>query len=181
MRTKANIPHLSTIGDGGKKSPEPLFLLLVEKNPNLSLKVFSQFNSQISYQGCLFLYSKKVSLYHFSIAVWHHTHREASQSVGREFLGTSAVLLCQILLTSALSLVSGFWHLSLFHALLKWLLLLEVSTIYMIRDSLLCPTQLWYEPTLVLVRIQLLSPNQDLSPAPAWGYWHRIWWEAIRT
>lgn len=119
MCTKASIPHLSTIGDGGKKSPEPLFLLLVEKKPNLALKVFSQFNSQISYQGCLFLYYKKVSLYLFSVAVWHHTHREASQSVGREFLGTSAVLLCQTLLTSALSLVSGFWHLSLFHALLK--------------------------------------------------------------
>lgn len=51
--TKGNILHLSTAGDGGKKLPEPLFLLLEEeKKINLSLKVFSQFNSQISYQGC---------------------------------------------------------------------------------------------------------------------------------
>lgn len=59
MCTKGNILHLSTVGDGREKLSEPLFLLLEEKKINLSLKVFSQFNSQISYWGCLCFFTPK--------------------------------------------------------------------------------------------------------------------------
>ena len=55
MYTKGNILHLSRIGNSGKKPLEPLFLLLGEENINLSLKIFSQFNSQISFFSQLYI------------------------------------------------------------------------------------------------------------------------------
>ena len=60
MCTKGNIFHLSTVVDGGKKLPKPLFPLLEEKK-NLFLKVFRQFNSQISYRGCWCFFTPKKS------------------------------------------------------------------------------------------------------------------------
>ena len=60
MCTKGNIFHLATVGDGGKKLPKPLFPLLEEKK-NLFLKVFRQFNSQISYRGCWCFFTPKKS------------------------------------------------------------------------------------------------------------------------
>lgn len=110
---KGTVLYVSTAWDGGKRPPEPLFLLMV----------FRQFQVNFS----LFLFFKKVSphlLFSFGRC------REASWPV--QVLNSADTRL-----TSGLSVLASV----LFHPLAKWLglLLLEVWTLCVVRNNPLCP------------------------------------------
>lgn len=154
---KRTVLYMSTFGDGEKRPPESLFLLLVEKkNLKLSLMVFSQFQINFSFVSLL----QKVSPHlPFLLGI---RCREAFWPI------EGGLLPCWILLMPGWPLVSQFWHLSLCQPLPKWLglFLLEVWTLCVARNTLPCPMQLSLRAHLGSCEDKASESSQVQSSAP---------------
>ena len=109
----------------------------------MSLKVFSQFNSQISYWGCwCFFTPKKSPCVFFPLQLDIRYIEEPHSCQERAFRSQCSASLPN---PAATHFPPGLWVccLSLFHAQKKWLLLVEISTTCMSQFSSvtqLCPT-----------------------------------------